>query len=210
MLPILAIPSYLAPVHFYARLAQSPSAILEQYAFYEKKTFRNRTVVSAANGPITLSIPVIKPRLDKTPDKDIQISYDTPWQATHWKTISSAYKSSPFFEYYGDDFEPFYRKKNKFLIDFNLQLMETACENIGLPCHISLTESYITDTTPYADIRPTVAPRLVIQDLDPQFKIEPYRQVFGERNGFSPNLSIIDLLFCKGPEAIEVLKRAIT
>ncbi|MFT3738257.1 MAG: WbqC family protein [Breznakibacter sp.] len=207
---LLVSPTYLGPVFQYAHMYRSPHVFVEQHGHYEKKTYRNRAVVMAANGPMALSVPVEKPAGTKTCDKDILLSYDTPWQANHWRTLVSAYQSSPFFEYYADDFEPFYTQRFKYLMDYNLQLMQTVCGNIGLSCGIYLSDTYATSPADVLDLRRSVSPRVGCQtDGHGDYVPQPYWQVFKEKFGFTPNLSIVDLLFCMGPESIEVLRKSI-
>jgi hypothetical protein len=202
---ILTIPAYLAPIEHFAYMAHFPGVVFEQWAHYQKKTYRNRAVLLGANGPITLSVPVVKPTSIKMPDKDVRIAYDMPWQANHWRTIVSAYRSSPFFEYYADDLAPFYNKKEVFLIDLNVKLTQAIIEALGMGVEISLSNSYIETTTDYCDIKKLIEP-----SIGPQKNLSAYRQVFSDRHGFVPNLSILDLLFCKGPEAVELLIKPTT
>lgn len=208
MTTLLVTPTYLGSVYQYALFYRSKRIVMEQHSFYEKKTFRNRTLIMAANGPLTLSVPVEKPAKIKTCEKDILLSYDTPWQANHWRSIVSAYQSSPFFEYYADEFEPFYSKRFKFLIDFNLQLMQTVCENIGLACELFLSDNYIGQTTDMLDLRQLASTKFSYDIATPNYTVHPYWQVFKEKYGFVPHLSIVDLLFCMGPESIEVLRKS--
>jgi hypothetical protein len=205
MQPLLTIPAYLAPIEHFAYMANHPSIIMEQWANYQKKTYRNRAILMGANGPISLSVPVVKPASLKTPDKDVRIAFDMPWQANQWRTIVSAYRSSPFFEYYADDLAPFYNKKEVFLIDLNIKLTQAIIEALGMSVEVSLSNSYIDTTTEYCDIKHLIEP-----SIGSQKNLPAYRQVFSDRHGFVPNLSILDLLFCKGPEAVELLINSTT
>lgn len=187
---------YLAPIEYYSYLFRAEKAVIEIYDNYQKQSYRNRCIIAGANGAMTLSIPIEKPSTAKCPMKDIRIAEHGNWQHLHWQAIVSAYNSTPFFEFYEDDFAPFYEQKFDFLLDFNEALRETICRLIGIDTPISYSDKYIVkvphDTV---DLRETIHPKRISN-----FKIKPYYQVFREKNGFLPNLSIIDLLFNLGNE----------
>lgn len=143
----------------------------------------------------------------QTPVAEVGISDETPWQYQHWQSIQSAYGKSPFFEFYADDLRPFYEKKYNKLWDWNYDLLLCLTELSGLETEFKLTENY--EKTPPADIldfRGGVHPNPQKALPDPDFTARPYGQVFTEKHGFLPNLSIIDLLFCKGPETVLFLE----
>ena len=203
--------SYLGPVQYYAHLMNSEQVILEKHCNYTKQTYRNRCNIFGANGILSLTIPVDKQNKTKCKSKDVRMSYDTPWNTLHWKSITSAYNSSPYFEYYMDDFYPFYEKKHKYLFDFNVQLMEVIFDIIGIHPNVTYSEEYITDTNSenYFDYREIIHPKKDYKINDPMFLPVTYRQLFTEKNGFIPNLSIIDLIFNKGPESLIILKQSL-
>jgi hypothetical protein len=203
----LFTPAYLAPIKHFAFMFALPEITFEQWGYYEKKTLRNRAMIMGANGPIALSVPVVSTHA-KTHDKDVRIAYDMPWQANHWRTIVSAYQSSPFFEYYADDIAPLYQHKEVFLLDLNIKLTETLCETIGMNCQINLTTRFVDDSKLFDDLRNLIEPSAIANNAH-RYTAHPYWQVFAARHGFTPHLSIIDLLFCKGPETIEILRQAI-
>jgi len=124
--------NYLPSVQYFSHWVNSKSPVLEKHCNYIKQTYRNRCDILAANGIIPLTIPVAKGKTHKVQTKEIEISYDTRWQPLHWRSIVSAYNSSPFFEYYEDDFRPFYEKNFKYLFDFNLELMNVILEAIDI------------------------------------------------------------------------------
>ena len=159
-----------------------------------------------ANGPIPLIVHVEKGRAQKVKIKDLRIAYDEEWQRNHWRTIFSAYNSSPFFEYYADDVEMFFRKKHQFLFDFNQQITETILEILGIPASLNLTEDFEHIPENYLNFWEQISPKTHLINPDPQFVAQPYTQVFAEKFGFVPDLSILDLLFNEGPSAYSVIE----
>ena len=190
--------AYLAPVEYYVALANAETVFLEQFDSYEKQTYRNRCNIQTANGVIALTIPVEKPSGLKVLTRDIRISGHNDWQIQHWRSIESAYNSTPFFEYYKDDFQPMYEKKWDFLWDFNLELQAKVLELLDLQPELKFTESYQMHLNEsIVDLRDKIHPKkqCFVGSL------KPYYQVFEQRFGFQENLSIIDLLFNMGNES---------
>ena len=202
---IILTSAYLGPVQYYTKFLEQKQVFIERYDSYHKQTYRNRCQILGANGPLVLTIPVIKNSGEKTLVKDVLIDYATPWQNNHWRSIFSAYNSSPFFEYFEPDFIPFYQKKWKFLFDFNMALHEVVAEILELEPNWQLTTDYVKEFEG-EDYRRAISPKQPFSVTDPQFKPMPYSQTFGEKFGFVPNLSIIDLLFNSGPETDLVLE----
>lgn len=198
--------AYLGPVQYYTKLFAYEHVYVEQYDHYLKQTYRNRCVIATADGPLALSIPTVKPDTLKCLMKDIRISDHGNWRHLHWNALESAYRHSPFFEYYADDFRPFYEKRYEFLYDFNEELCHMVCSLIDIQPHIRRTDDYkqlfLTNET---DARELISPKQPWQD-DKEFNPKPYYQVFQERNGFLPNLSVADLLFNMGTESVLVLR----
>jgi hypothetical protein len=205
--------AYLAPVEYYRYLVNAPQVVIESHEHYVKQSYRNRCVIASANGLQTLSIPVEKP--DSPLIRDIRIAEHGDWQHLHWNAIVSAYRSSPFFEYYEDDFRPFYEKTPKFLFDFNEELRELVCRLLDVAPNVAYSTDYqssgdgllpnvvscLRGNDNLQDLRERIHPkqRALTQDL------QPYYQVFEHKYGFQPNISIIDLLFNMGTEAIFTL-----
>jgi hypothetical protein len=193
--------AYLAPIEYYVVLANSERILLEQHEYYQKQSYRNRCRIATANGIMDLSIPVDS--AGKTLIRDLRISDHNNWQTHHWRSIETAYNSSPFFEYYADDFRPFFEKKWLFLWDFNLALFNKTLELLDIETKIELTEQYKPETSDnFLDLRAAIHPKKEISLL-----LKPYYQVFETKFGFMPNMSIIDLLFNMANEAQLILKK---
>ena len=202
---ILTHPLYLAAVPLYARLYASESIVIDDTAPFVKQTFRNRAVIATENGAQSLTIPVVHDG-GRTAMKNIRISEHGNWRHQHWNAIVSAYRKSPFFEYYADDFAHFYEERDGFLMDFNMRLHNVVCELMGLEKEIT-TDCTQFSSSNITDIRHIAEPKAVTDITG--YASQKYYQVFAQRNGFIPNLSIIDLLFNMGPEALIVLRDSI-
>lgn len=201
---LLVSTAYFAPVHFYTRYLHHSEVYLEQYENFTKQTYRNRCQILGGNGPIALVIPVVKGRGPKILIKDLQISYDENWQRNHWQTMVSAYNSSPYFEYYQDELFPFFERKTRYLLDHNLQIHEQLCNFFEVENKIRLTSDFENVPKGTLNLRDDISPKLK-HNPDINFHPETYTQVFSEKYGFTPNLSILDLLFNEGPNAYTIL-----
>lgn len=205
--------AYLAPVQYYTKLISYPVTLIEYWESYLKQTYRNRTVILAANGPLQLSLPVTDGPHARGPIRDLKLSYDHNWQQMHWRGILSAYNNSPFYEYYSDDLAPyFHEKKWKYLIDFNTAIQNTVLKLINLELVIRYSEAFyplgeVPET--FDDFRYTIHPKKLKRVPDSRFSPLPYTQVFDEKWGFIPNLSILDLLFNEGPQTVSYLRSCI-
>lgn len=207
---VLLSTAYLAPVQYYTKLLSYPRVQVEQMDHYVKQTYRNRCLIAAPEGVLPLTIPTEKPATEKCLLRDIRISDHGNWRHLHWNALTSAYNHSPFFEYYADDFRPFYEKKYPFLVDFNEELMLLICSLIDMDPRVSRTTEYVpmgTTSTDVDDFRELIHPKRDYRQTDPDFVPVPYYQVFDQKLGFLPNLSIVDLLFNMGPESLLVLRQ---
>lgn len=190
---------WFAPVVYYALINKNDISLIEGAENYIKQSYRNRCQIAATNGVQTLSIPI--ENSGRTFIKDIKISNHGDWQRIHWNSITSAYNSSPFFEYYADDIQPFFEKKERWLFDMNEQIRQTICNLISINPTVIITTEYKKDYNFY-DYRNTIQPKSPIIDKIEEKIIKPYYQVFNNKHGFLKNLSILDLLFNMGPESV--------
>lgn len=188
---------YFAPSIFYFRLSEVSNCIFDQYEPYRKMSFRNRCTLAGANGPVHLSIPLLGGRNQKTLMKEIRILNSDNWRDRHWKTITSVFNKSPWFEYYRDELERLYSSKHDWLIEWNFACFEWVADKLSINASVSLSTEYCKNypAIEYEDWRS----RLLPSSINDKYPHTPrYPQVFEERHGFIPNLSILDYLFCAG------------
>lgn len=190
---------YFGPVSYFAELMKADNYKFEIHENFPKQTYRNRFYIQGANGKLRLGVPTIHNGNRKM--KDLEISYDHPWQKEHWKSLFSAYRSSPYFEYYEDDIAPIFEKKEKYLMDLNLKTIEFVSSKLKLELNLNTTESYeLIDES--IDFRKEFSPK-----TQPEIAFPPYMQVFDDKFEFIPDLSIIDLLCNEGPKSATYLKQ---
>lgn len=193
--------TYLGPIQYYHKLITYPQCIIEHHENFIKQTYRSRCDVYSPNGTLTLSIPLIK-RNKRQAVKDARISYEYNWQTLHWRSLESCYRRSPFFEYFEDDLKIYFEdKKFDFLIDLNEALQQEILKLLKLKPNYSFSSEYGSDYPEADDFRTIISPKESL-DSDKLFTIKPYNQVFEQRHGFIPNLSILDLLFNEGSRAL--------
>ena len=187
-----------------------PSVILEQHENYVKRSFRNRTHIASANGQLRLSIPLEKGKNQQQAIREVRISYDENWQQKQWTAICSAYGNAPFFEYYVDDLQPLFEAKNEFLFAHNLKVLETLFFVLDIQPTLDFSTIYQKESThEMCDFRNKITPKTVATPIDSTYQNQPYQQVFAEKTGYLQNLSILDLIFCKGPETIPILENSL-
>ncbi len=189
--------AYLPPIEYFAYIIKGGKIYIEVHETFIKQTYRNRCKIQTANGTLNLSIPVSKVNGNHTSVKDIIINNDLQWQKDHWRAIESAYNASPYFEYYKDELENFYKKEYHSLIEFNYLLLMQVFELIGLKKEIENTKNFVPVYKDAIDLRNHFNPK-----KESHFKCPQYYQVFDDKHGFAPNLSIIDLLFMEGPNTL--------
>ena len=199
--------TYFGPIQWYQKLYRYDQTLIEQYDSYQKQTYRNRCVIATANGLQALTIPVehnVQRSMFNVQCKDLRISDHNQWRRVHWNSLQSAYSESPFFDYYADDIRPFFEKKYEFLVDFNEAIRQTVCDLLDIQPKVEYTSSFLSPLTshlsPLDDFREVINAKHPQADAD--FQPRRYWQVFEGKHGFQANLSILDLLFNMGNEAI--------
>ena len=201
---ILAHSLYLAPIPLYVQLYAADALLVDDVSPFVKQTYRSRAVIATENGSQQLTIPVVHDG-GKMTMRDVRISEHGNWRHQHWNAIVSAYRKSPFFEYYADDFAHFYEERDGFLLDFNLRLHGVVSELLGLDRGVKFLSDEVADAA--VDLRRIAEPK-ALEAFD-GVMLQPYYQVFAQRNGFIPSLSIADLLFNMGPEGLLVLRDSV-
>lgn len=190
--------AYLPSIEYVSLFLKAEDASIELFETYQKQSCRTRTNVMTANGIQTLTIPVIKTNGNHTLTKDIEISYKESWQQIHLRCLESAYRKSAYFDYYFPYFEKIYKQKFNTLIELNDFSLKTILKILKAKKEYSYTTDFekITNEDDY---------RISLSKGTNKIEIKPYYQVFADRHGFIPNLSIIDLLFNEGPNSIHNL-----
>ncbi|WP_026449761.1 WbqC family protein [Aequorivita capsosiphonis] len=203
MKKILVHPSYFPSIEQMAAIAQAEKVVFEVEDNYQKQTYRNRAYIAHSNGELLLNIPIKHSKNgERQKMKNILVENDFPWQDLHWKSLQSAYRTSPFFEYYEDDLEPLFSEKVESLMDYNLRIAEILFELIGIEAEVSTTKVY--EVSPeIQDLR-----FLVNAKRKSTFQPEQYTQVHEANHPFLPNLSVLDLLFNEGPNSLIYLEES--
>jgi hypothetical protein len=197
---------YFADIISFKKLASASDIVFDIFQQHEKRSFSNRCEIAGANGKIVLSVPLIGGRNQRSFFNDIRINNEEKWQQRHFRSIVSCYNGSPWFAYYADEMAALYNRPFTFLKDWNLECMEWVFQKMNLHPVIRLTkETLPAEAVPdnHIDLRKKRLSVGLLQETQPVI----YRQVFQDKLGFFPGLSILDLLFCEGPRrAIELLR----
>ena len=192
---------YAGNLTYYSVLAKSSKVYIDGFENFQKQSYRNRCVISGPNGPLKLIIPII--RISKKIVKDVKIDNHQNWRKIHWKSLESSYRSSPYFEFYEEEFKPLYlEKKIEYLLDFNQQLNLVLLRCLNLDTEIIFSDSYIEKEGKINDFRDIIHPSSKPTETVKKIK---YSQVFQESQDFIYNLSVYDLLFNQGPLARQFL-----
>ena len=204
---VLLVTSYWPNLHYFFYVLNASIIHIEQFDNYSKQSYRNRTQILSANGILNLSIPIKKNKSEKVVNS-IEISYKEDWQKNHWRAITSAYKNSPYFDFFEEDLKVFYSNKYNLLIDYNTDQLKFIVKVLKQKKNIQLTKQYESNPESVIDLRTIIHPKqsylsdkLVANKLD-----QSYYQTFENKISFTPNLSILDLLFNKGLQTIDYLK----
>ena len=219
--------TYFGPVQWYQKLYRYNCVLIEQHETFQKQTYRNRCLIATTQGVQALTVPIehspltidhsatrsnngkcsmVNGQRSMVNVQSIRLSDHGEWRRQHWQAIQSAYGESPFFEYYEDDLRPFFTERRwELLLDFNDAICRKMCELIDIHPKIKRTTEYLKpQTSNQIDFRDVIRPKHPLSD--PEFCAKPYYQVFAQKHGFLPNLSILDLLLNMGPESIFFLR----
>ncbi len=201
MKKILLHPSYYPSIVQMAAMVQADEVVFEIEDNYQKQSYRTRTYIAHSNGVLLLNIP-IKHSIDgsKLKTKETIVENAFPWQSQHWKSLQSAYRTSPYFEFYEDDLIPLFQDPVSSLLEFNLKAFQLICELLDLDINYTFSEEYFKNPQ-QLDLRFLINPK-----LKNDFNLQDYNQVLNKDNEFHSNLSILDLLFNEGPNAQNYLE----
>lgn len=213
--------TYFGPVQWYQKLHRYDEVEIEQRESFQKQTYRNRCLIATTQGVQALTVPIERSNPSTVNTiKDIRISNHGNWRHLHWNALVSAYGESPFFEYYQDDIRPFFEKRWAYLFDYNEAIREKMCELLDIEAKVSFSLEFkvyslemntlvaekstinykLSTINKIKDFREGINPKHPM--ADPDFDPKPYYQVYQQKHGFLPNLSVLDLLFNMGPEGI--------
>jgi len=198
---ILIHPTYFPTIAHFVAISQADIITLEMSDNFQKQTYRNRTYIYGANGKLLLNIPVVHSQKNRQNYVDVLTHNDENWQRNHWRSLESAYKTSPFFEFYEDDLKPLFEEPVSNLLDFNIACFQTVCECLQLDLKINQTTTFEKEPTNSMDLRYLAKAK---GEKAPAF--HSYVQVFDDKHGFLNNLSVLDLLFNEGPNALNYLE----
>jgi hypothetical protein len=199
---VLLSTAYFPPIFYFSRIINSQQLIIEKEENFHKQTYRNRCVILGANGTLNLTVPVLHEG-PKIKISNLNISYHTNWNLIHFRAIESAYRNTPFYEYYIDDFKPFFSNQYQSLLEFNSSIISTCLCLLEYRGKIEYTKEFVkAENNGDSDLRFSITPKKAVED----YQFPEYHQVFSEKYGFIPNLSILDLIFNHGPESSDYLK----
>lgn len=195
-------PTYFPSISHFTALVQAEKLIFEIEDNFQKQTNRNRTYIYSPNGIQLLNIPIKHSKLNRQKTKEIRIENDFDWQKQHFKSLESAYRSSPFFEYFEDDIRPIFEKKQEFLLDLNFKTLEVISKCLRMKFNFETTTEFFQETDPkeFLDFR------FLTNGKKDSSVFEAYPQVFDDKHGFINNLSVLDLLFNEGKFTVDYLR----
>lgn len=195
---------FLPCIEYFAVLSQFDEIKIEANESFQKQSYRNRCYINTSQGKERLTIPLIKANRHH-PIQKVEVDYKEPWHVKQWRSVQSAYAKAPFFEFYADQIWEVFEKEPKYLFELNEALLTLCLSLIGLPIVMSHTDSYQpVQEEGFTDFRGKITPK----GSSGIIHAKEYIQVFG--TSFIDNLSVIDLLFCEGPNAIQIIKETKT
>lgn len=198
--------AYFPPVEYFRAIARSGRVLLESCENYQKQSYRSRCRIFSTGGVESLSVPVQRDGTHKLPIRDIRIDYSEMWVLQHKRALEAAYNSSAFFEYYKDDIFAILDRKEEYLFDLNLKLLELLLRLTGVKADVAFTEEYLP-AYPEGDFREVLQPKFKGDSplLDAVKEEKTWFQVFSSGRDFIPGLSVIDLLCSEGPNSISFI-----
>lgn len=193
--------AYFPPVCYFSAIAQAEKVTVDLNECYQKQSYRSRTVILSANGPLSLIVPIKKVAPFTTSISEVRIDYKMPWQRNHWRALTAAYNNSPYFLYYQDYISGFFEDKPELLFDFNSNILKVLLKllKINTPIEFSRLQA-IERGEDLIDLRQTIHPKREAPIATPS-----YSQVFQDKFGFVEQMSVLDLLFNEGPMAFRYL-----
>lgn len=199
---ILLHPTYFPSIAQMAAVTQANEVRFEIQDNYQKQTYRNRSHIAHSNGRLVLNVPIRHSKTGRHQrTREVIVENSFPWQEQHWKSLQIAYRSSPFFEYYEDDLAPLFHREVRLLLDHNMEIFRLLQNLLGLESSFSFTSEYEKEASE-TDLR-----YLVNAKKEPEYRLTTYTQVLEANHGFLSNLSVLDLLFNEGPNALEYLEQ---
>lgn len=212
---VLVTTTYLGNIQYFGKLAAG--ARIEAHEHFQKQTYRNRAEVMTAAGVRTLSVPIGWDHRAKMPIREVRIDYTLPWQREHWRTLTAAYAAAPYFDHYAERLAPFYDSatyRPETLWQLNEELTGRLLGLLGFPDGRTYTEDYrplvsLDAAAEAGDFREIISHKPRLKRPDPSFAPPEYYQVFADRLPFAPNLSVVDLLFCEGPQAGRIVRESV-
>ncbi|MDE7451860.1 MAG: WbqC family protein [Paramuribaculum sp.] len=189
-------PQYCGSCSYYAVLASYRRVIIHDGMRYDKRfKSTHRTTIADTRGILDLTVPVAKPEHTSGAQWcDATVSAHGGWWNVHLTALESAYGRTPFFEFYIDDFLPLFREEvcGMPITDFDSEFDRIIRRLLGITTEVV----HITDAR-----LPQGVADLIKADFQALAPIKSYYQMRGNRLGFIPDLSILDLLFNLGPES---------
>ena len=193
-------PTYFSPIYQFQQLVNADEVVFEVQDNFQKQSYRTRMQIATPIGIQTLIIPIRHNNGIRQKTKEVRIDNSFRWQRKHYKSLQNSYRSSPYFEFYEDEISPLYKKPHKYLLDFLILSQELSFELLQIESNYSKTTEYKPDYIKNLDYR-----FLENAKSKQKFEVVQYKQVFENKHDFIPNLSILDLLFNEGPNALSLL-----